>query len=117
VGSPNHNYKEMTDNMKLRVFQCVSRSLEENHFIQNTFKKEIKNEFIEFKKISHVWILNNFESYFNLIKEYNSANEEFVIYNPYYRTKSTRDKMSKSLKLNSMNRTKLLTNNNEKELK
>jgi hypothetical protein len=86
VGSTNRNYKEMTPERKLRVMDCVSRSIVENRFIMTAFSVALKTEFVEFKKISYVWIQNNFGSINGLILEYNILRKQDIKYIPYYRS-------------------------------
>lgn len=71
-GKGNPNFKEMTPERKIRVFSCVSRSIIRGMLSVTVLEKEIKTEFsADFKKISFVWLLNNFVSYENLICEFN----------------------------------------------
>lgn len=70
-GNKNPNYKEMTEDRKQRVFSLVEKSIINNSFMKKRFEILLKEEFTEFKKISTVWINNNFGSLDNLIKEYN----------------------------------------------
>lgn len=83
-GCYNSNFKEFTEDRKLRVFKCVSRSVLNNHLHVGNFTKELKKEFTEFKKISHQWILNNFGSYSNLINQFNFQTNSAVQYDPYF---------------------------------
>lgn len=95
-GSRNPNYKEMTDDKKQRVFKCVSNSIVEGHIIVALLIKNIKEEFlIDFKKISSVWILNNFLSYENLINEYNIEMHTDIKYNSYFRSTINKNLASK----------------------
>lgn len=83
-GSHNNNFKEFTEDRKLRVFNCVSRAVLNNHLHVGNFNKELKKEFTEFKKISHRWILNNFGSFCNLVNQFNFQTNSAVRYDPYF---------------------------------
>lgn len=81
VGSANRNYKEMTPERRMRVLKCVGESCDESiMFRVSEFQKNIKCEFKEFKKISTVWVLNNFLSWENLVSEYNLHNKIQIRY-------------------------------------
>lgn len=96
-GSKNPNYKEMTEERKQRLFNLVPSSVEDGHLISNILLNNIKNEFTEFKKVSMVWVTNNFGSIGNLVKEYNIERNENVKYHRYFRSTSTKKKISKGL--------------------
>ena len=99
-GVNNANYKEMTQEHIDRIFQCIEKSLvDDNHFSVSTFSKNIKLEFVEFKKISIKWVMNNFRSIENLISQYNQKMNTDVIYNPYYRSNSQKSKASSQSRL------------------
>lgn len=83
-GHLNTNFKELTDERKMRVFDCVRKSCEYGMFKPTKFKKELKREFTEFKKISQVWVLNNFESYENLISVCNQTLGTDYKYEQYF---------------------------------
>jgi len=93
-GSKNTNFKEITLAMKTRVFVCVIRSLEGNHLSKKKLEHNIKKEFTEFKKISLVWVLNNFNSLDNLLSEANKFLGTDIQYDPYYRSTSQRKLLS-----------------------
>jgi len=59
-GSGNSNYKEMTIERRARVLLCAERAIEDGYIKTSIFTKEIKLEFTEFKKVSMVWVSNNF---------------------------------------------------------
>jgi hypothetical protein len=95
-GINNANYKEMTQEHLDRIFHCVTRSLtDDTHFSVNTFSKNIKLEFTEFKKISIKWVMNNLSSVENLVAQYNQKMNANIVYNPYYRSISQRNNASK----------------------
>ena len=58
----------------------------------------MKDEFTEFKRISRVWLVNNFGSIQNMIDEYNVENNSSVCYNYYYRFASSKAKIAESLR-------------------
>lgn len=99
-GSNNTNYKEMTDERKKRLFNLINNCIVEDHLIIKLLEKEIKKEFKEFKKISIVWILNNFNSYENLLNEYNSLYNKNIQYNPYFKTTKQKQYFSKKYQNN-----------------
>jgi hypothetical protein len=85
----------MTQEHLDRIFQCVTRSLiDDTHFSVNTFSKNIKLEFTEFKKISIKWVMNNLSSVENLIAQYNQKMSTNIVYNPYYRSVLQRSRVS-----------------------
>jgi hypothetical protein len=90
VGQGNNNYKEMTMSMRNRVLKVVGESVEESHLRQKLFITNLKKEFSEFNKISQAWVLNNFETWNNLVKEYNEETGCSIQYNPYYRYNTTK---------------------------
>lgn len=95
VGENNGNYKKMTSQHLDRVFQCVGKSLvDDTYFSVSEFSKNIKLEFTEFKKISIKWIMNNLLSFENLVSQYNQKMNTTIMYNPYYRSLSQRNKAS-----------------------
>jgi hypothetical protein len=94
-GSNNNNFKEMTRDRKQRVFSCVGKSLVDERYLScKIFLNNIKKEFTEFKKISLIWIKNNFGNIENLIEEYNIVMNSNVIFEPYYRSLAQRKILS-----------------------
>lgn len=78
-GTGNPNYKEMTEERKERVFDCVERSCIDGVFMKKILDTEIKKEFVEFDRISYAWVLNNFGgSIENLISEYNASRNKKI---------------------------------------
>jgi hypothetical protein len=104
-GSSNKNYKEMTAERKLRIYYLIPQCIEDNHFKVGKFLSFLKKEFVEFKKISTVWIKNNFGSYKNLIEEYNKQHGTCYQYARYHRSKKQKKLISDNLK-------NILKNNN-----
>lgn len=84
-GEHNNNYKKMTPDRRNRIFECVSKSISvDGTFRVSVFLEYVKSEFIEFKKVSGVWVINNFGSMSNLINEYNKefgTNHTYSRYN------------------------------------
>ena len=89
-GENNNNYKELTHERKYRLFKCVVNSCQDNYLKVKLLNKNIKQEFTEFDKISHVWILNNFGSFDSLVKETNEELHLTIKYNPYHRSQEQR---------------------------
>lgn len=98
-GPRNSGFRKMTDEHKTRIWELIPRSIDENHFRATLFIQEAKKEFSEFKKLSHVWFLNNFGSWSNLIDEYNKLHQTSYQYNKTFRSKNNRAKISQTLKL------------------
>lgn len=86
VGSNNINYKEMTENRKRRLFNLVPKAIIENHLQIRLLEDFLKEEFSEFKKISIVWVKNNFYTYQNFLKECNDYLNTNYEYDPYFRS-------------------------------
>lgn len=92
-GSNNTNYREMTEEHRKRLWNCVLKSVSENHFIYKKFEAVIKEEFTEFNKISGVWVFNNYGSIYNLIDETNKNCDMDIKYNPHFRSAEARKRM------------------------
>lgn len=71
AGANNPNYKELTIERRERLFGLVNDSLVDGYFSRGTFTNNLKAEFTEFKKISMVWVTNNFGSVNEFLNEYN----------------------------------------------
>jgi hypothetical protein len=95
-GSNNSNYKELTEERKLRLFKLIPDCVVENHLIVKLLNERMKEEFKEFKKISSVWVINNFKSYDNLIRDYNMIYNKNIQYNPYFRSSFQKSKSSEN---------------------
>ncbi len=93
-GSANNNFKEMTPERRQRLFALIPLCTEENHVKKKTLEAMLKEEFKEFKRISTVWIDNNFGSISGLVEEYNKELDTELKYNPYFRSKSQRSKLA-----------------------
>lgn len=89
-GSKNTNFKELTPDRRARLWKCVSESCQDGHLKLNLLQSNMKQEFIEFKKISLQWINNNFESIETLIHETNNNLNMTIKYNPYHRSNEQR---------------------------
>lgn len=97
-GKGNSNYKEMTPDHKIRLYRCLEKSIEENHFKRGLFELEIKKEFVEFKKISYCWVENNFGSLVEFVNSYNRDHSTSIMYNSYHKSKRTLDLLRESNK-------------------
>jgi hypothetical protein len=94
-GKENGNYKELTAERRERLFKCADESIIDiNHFSVTAFEKKVKSEFKEFKKISIVWIHNNFGSTLDFVAAYNKERNSNVQFSPYYRGIAQRKKLS-----------------------
>lgn len=90
-GSNNNNFREMTFQRKERLFDCVSKSLIDGNYLSiKALVQNLKEEFTEFKKISLVWVCNNFGNINNLVDEFNKARGRSIVYFSYYRGKNQR---------------------------
>lgn len=89
-GSDNPNYKEMTDERKLRVFNCIINSCEDGHLKLNKLTINLKEEFTEFNKISLRWLENNLGSIDKWINEVNSTMNTDIKYDSYHRSTTQR---------------------------
>ncbi len=90
TGSKNANYKELTQDRRERLWRCVANSCQEDYLKLHLLQKNMKEEFVEFKKISLAWIGNKFGSLENLIKETNKNLDLNIKYNPYHRSAEQR---------------------------
>lgn len=95
LGNKNPNYKEMTLERRERVLSMVSESVEDGYLIKTVFEKNIKKEFKDdFKKISLVWVTNNFGTLANLVNEYNNIhNTDIQPPSRLFKTASCREKI------------------------
>jgi len=85
-GNQNANFKEMTPERRERLFNLVPKCIEENHLIVGVLERMMRNEFNEFKKLSRVWIVNNFGSTENFLNTYNIEMGTQYAYNKHYRS-------------------------------
>jgi hypothetical protein len=97
-GNQNGNFKEMTPERRERLFNLVPRSIEENHLIVGVLEQLMRAEFTEFKRLSRVWIVNNFGSTENFLTVYNTERGTQYIYNKHYRPTSSRKRAKESIK-------------------
>jgi len=96
-GSNNLNFRPMSDEHKTRIYKCLKNSLVEDiYFSRKKFLKNLKLEFIDFKKISERWVYNNFKSPTGLVESYNKDNCSNIKYDPYYRSKEQRSLLAKA---------------------
>ena len=97
-GSKNPNFKEITQDRKERLFNLIPKSLDEGYIKVKELEINLKKEFIEFNKISIVWINNNFGSVEHLINEYNLIHSTNIKYSRYFKSKKTKNKLSNAAK-------------------
>jgi hypothetical protein len=90
TGSKNANYKELTQDRRERLWRCVANSCQEGYLKLHLLRDNMKEEFVEFKKISLAWIGNKFGSLENLINETNKNLDISIKYNPYHRSAEQR---------------------------
>jgi hypothetical protein len=89
-GSKNNNFKEMSKERKERLWRCVVNSCQDNYLKKKLLLEKIKEEFTEFKKISLVWVLNNYGSLKNLLIETNKNLNTNIKYESYHRSTEQR---------------------------
>jgi hypothetical protein len=87
----------MTPDRKRRLIDLIPNSCEDNHLIRKLLLKNIKLEFTEFKKVSLVWVTNNFGSLESLVNEYNSLTGSNIQYSSYFRSTKNKDKISQAI--------------------
>lgn len=63
--------------------------------VLKSFVGLLKEEFSEFTKISSVWILNNFRTYEEFLKECNEYLNTSYVYDPYFRSTQQKDNSRK----------------------
>lgn len=97
VGSKNTNFKELTPERKQRLYALVPKCISENHVVKNRLVKALKEEFTEFKRISIVWVNNNFGSMDKFVDTYNKETGNSFEYNAYYRSPEQREIARKAL--------------------
>lgn len=86
-GDKNNNYKELTQERRVRLLDCVSNSIiDQCYFSRKIFIQKVKEEFKEFKKISEAWVCNNFGSLEELVKVFNKERNATILYERYYRS-------------------------------
>ena len=85
-GQSNNNYKELTQSRRERLWICVSNSCQDGYLKLKLLEYHMKKEFVEFNKISLVWIKNNFSSVENLVEETNKNLSTDIKFNPYHRS-------------------------------
>ena len=91
-GANNNNYKIMTPERRQRVYDCVGYSVVDDvYFSAKLFVSNLKKEFSEFKKVSQVWVFNNFGTYEALIKSYNQERKQSLVHNSQYKSTQHRD--------------------------
>lgn len=98
VGKLNGNYKELTPEVKQRVFEVLSKSIVEDTLYIKLFMEQLKQELVEFKKLSTAWIKNRFGSFEELIKIYNIETSSDIRYNRWFRSKEVKEKISRGVR-------------------
>lgn len=93
-GVKNNNFKELTQERRKRLWKCVAISCEDGYLKLTELKKNMEKEFIEFKKISLVWIKNNFDSIDALVKETNENLGLTIKYDSYHKSINQRKILS-----------------------
>lgn len=93
-GSKNNNYKELTQERRERLWQCVVKATEDGYLKLGELKIEMSKEFTEFMKISLKWVENNYPSFNDLVNEVNKHLGTNIKYNPYHRSNSQKEKLS-----------------------
>jgi hypothetical protein len=86
-GTNNNNYKLITPEIEQVIFDCVSVSLDNNNLIQKIFVEHMRHKLIPtyFKKLSIVFIKNNYGSMNQFVEFYNITHNTNILYDPYYR--------------------------------
>lgn len=101
IGKKNGNYKELTPEIEEEIFNCMDKTIVENHLILkeliDCFKIKAK-EFYKNPKVSRNFFINKYGSIDNLIRKYNQNRNKNIIFEPYFRTKEIRKKISESVK-------------------
>lgn len=97
-GSKNGNYKELTEDIKKRIFSIIDICIVDNHLYAIKFMELLKKELIEYKKLSKVWIINRFGSFEKLAQDYNVERESNIIYNGRFKNSETKKKISEKIK-------------------
>lgn len=95
-GENNNNYREMTVEYQARVKKVIAISLEADFLIVGIFKRNLKQEFSEFTRISYAWVLNHFNSWAGLVSWFNRETQASIKYKPGYRTVASRAKLANS---------------------
>ena len=91
-GAQNNNYKGMTDDQLNRVMKCVPLAIIDDTYLQKSaLVRELKKEFKEFKKLSHIWINNYLGGLYAVVDMYNQLNGSEYKYDPYYRSVAQRE--------------------------
>ena len=101
-GKDNSNFKEMTEERRHRLFNMIiNKCIVENHLIKNLLERNLKIEFKnDFKKISSVWITNNFGSLYELIETLNIEKNTSFEYDVHFRSEYSRNLTKEKLKNN-----------------
>ncbi len=60
--------------------------------------EQLKQELVEFKKLSTAWIKNKFGSFEELIKIYNIETSSNIQYNRWFRSKEVKERISQGVR-------------------
>lgn len=86
-GSKNNNYKELTIDRRRRLFNLIEKSTirinDDDYIHSEKLLTNMKLEFTEFKKLSMVWIRNNFGSVAGLVSVFNNEMSKNIKYKRY----------------------------------
>ena len=99
-GSKNPNYKGVTEEEKKFLIGLLQKAVVENHLIRNKVVEIFNLEFFipkGMKPISIVWVVNHLGTMNTLVEKYNIAYGTSIKYNPYYRSKETKEKIANSV--------------------
>jgi len=96
IGKKNGNFKEITPEIEEEIFNCIDKSIIENHLILKKLieclRINLKN-FYKNPKISRIFILNKFGSVENLLEKYNKKRKKSLKFNSYFRLKNNAKKL------------------------
>lgn len=98
IGDSNSNFKNLTPEIEKVLYNCVNDScVVDNHLIKNLFELEIKKQLVPifFKKVSYQFIINKYGSIQTFLLKYNEDTSNHVLYDPYYRSRDEKLKISK----------------------
>lgn len=86
-GCNNGNYKELTEELKQYIFDCIEQVLCNGHLIQARLLREINKNISSFslKSISCAFLQNKFGTMRDLVTLYNQERNASIKFNPYYR--------------------------------
>lgn len=96
VGDKNPNYKHVSDELLIVLFDCVRDSVVDGYVLQKKFEMLMKERTkYFFKKISIAFISKKFGTFSKFIELYNESNNHRVIFDPKHRRASSYNKAEK----------------------